>query len=587
MKRTITILLLVLCLGAALAQVPTGANVRKDALSRRYVYPKRIVWVSHDTLVENREALLRTGPGQSEFQSNNMAKFTTTERDTASILLDYGQELHGGVRIFLGPTKPWGARPVRVRFGESVSEAMSDWDYGHHRRGFSTNDHGIRDMNVLVPSQGMAEYGQTGFRFVRIDFLQQGTVHVSELPAVLTCRDEPWRGSFTCSDTLLNDIWRTGAWTVQLCMQDYLWDGIKRDRTVWIGDMHPETATVMSVFGYSDVVPQTLRLATRQYPLPQWLNSMSSYSMWFLIIMKEWYMHQGDRVFLKENEDYIAGLVRQFDRAVDGDGHVDIPGQHFLDWPSSPNKDGVEAGYRALLRWALRDAAFLCRELGRHDAEQLSLSVVQRLDRQIPAPHDLKQAAALMALCGWMQPAEACQTVIAKGGAKGFSTFYGYYMLQAMAKAGRVSEALDIVRQYWGGMLQLGATTFWEDFDVSWLENAARIDELMPEGKVDVHKTYGDYCYPSLRHSLCHGWASGVTPWLTGTVLGVEIQQPGCKVLTLTPHLGDLIWAEGIFPTPQGGVWIRHERGKDGRVKTAFRAPEGIKIIVINKKEKN
>lgn len=132
--------------------------------------------------------------------------------------------------IFLGPTKPWGAQLVRLRFGESVSEAMSDWDHGHRHRGLSTNDHGIRDMNVLVSSQGMAEYGQTGFRFVRIDFLQPGTVHVLELPAVLICRDEAWRGSFACSDTLLNDIWRTGAWTVQLCMQDYLWDGIKRDR---------------------------------------------------------------------------------------------------------------------------------------------------------------------------------------------------------------------------------------------------------------------------------------------------------------------------------------------------------------------
>ncbi len=417
MKRILTILVLALCVGVAIAQVPNGENVRKDVLSRRYVYPKRIMWVSrsaegrlqgkNDSLVENWQVLLRTGCGQSEFQATNMAKFTTTASDTASILLDYGQELHGGVRIILGPTKPWGAQPVRVRFGESVSEAMSEWDHNRRRRGLSTNDHGIRDMNVLVPSQGMAEYGSTGFRFVRIDFLRKGTVHVSELPAVLTFRDEPWRGSFTCSDTLLNDIWRTGAWTVQLCMQDYLWDGIKRDRTVWIGDMHPETATIMSVFGNSDVVPQTLRLATRQYPLPQWLNGMSSYSMWYLIIMKEWYMHQGDMAFLKENGDYIAGLVQKFDKAVDADGRVSIPGQHFLDWPSSPNKAGVEAGYRALLRWALSDAAFLCKALGREDTEKQSLEAIERLDKQIPSSNDLKQAAALMSLCGWMKPDEA------------------------------------------------------------------------------------------------------------------------------------------------------------------------------------
>ena len=32
-------------------------------------------------------------------------------------------------------------------------------------------------------------------------------------------------------------------------MQEYLWDGVKRDRLVWLGDMHPEVMTVQSVFG--------------------------------------------------------------------------------------------------------------------------------------------------------------------------------------------------------------------------------------------------------------------------------------------------------------------------------------------------
>ncbi len=592
MKNVISIIALILCAGFASAQVPDsdrsaeghlqGKNVRRDQLSRMYVYPKRIVWVSSDSLVENAQALLRVGPGQSEFQARNMAKLTTTANDTASILLDYGQELHGGLRIFLGPARPWGTQPMRVRFGESVSEAMSDWDHNRRRRGFSTNDHSIRDMSILAPSQGMTEVGNTGFRFVRIDFPRQGTVHVSELPAVLVYRDEPWRGSFACSDTLLNDIWRTGAWTVQLCMQDYLWDGIKRDRTVWLGDMHPETATIMSVFGQSDVVPQTLRLATSQYPLPQWINGLSSYSMWYIIIMYDWYMHQGDKAFLEENRDYITGLVKQFNLAVDADGKLDIPGLHFLDWPSSPNKAGVETGYRALLRWAMTDAAFLCKELGDSETSRLCQSVSVRLDKSVPSPNGLKQAAALMALCGWMQPEEACQQVIAKGGAEGFSTFYGYYMLQSMAKAGLWQEALDIVRQYWGGMLQLGATTFWEHFDTAWLQNAARIDELMPEGKIDVHKTYGEYCYSSLRHSLCHGWASGITPWLTATVLGVEVQEPGCRRLTVTPHLGDLEWAEGTFPTPKGDVSIKHVKGSDGKVRTTYRAPKGIKVQINN-----
>ena len=54
---------------------------------------------------------------------------------------------------------------------------------------------------------------------------------------MLIIRDIPYLGSFTCDDPLLNNIWKTAAWTVHLNMQNYLWDGIKRDRLAWQGDL--------------------------------------------------------------------------------------------------------------------------------------------------------------------------------------------------------------------------------------------------------------------------------------------------------------------------------------------------------------
>lgn len=51
--------------------------------------------------------------------------------------------------------------------------------------------------------------------------------------------------------------------------------------------------------------------------------------------------------------------------------------------------------------------------------------------------------------------------------AQGFSTFYGYYMLEAMAMAGNYQGALDVIREYWGAMIDLGATSFWEGFDIN------------------------------------------------------------------------------------------------------------------------
>ncbi len=134
--------------------------------------------------------------------------------------------------------------------------------------------------------------------------------------------------------------------------------------------------------------------------------------------------------------------------------------------------------------------------------------------------------------------------------------------------AGDYQGAIDNIRDYWGAMLDMGATTFWEDFDVDWMNNASRIDEMPVKGKTDVHCTYGGYCYKQLRHSFCHGWASGPTSWLSQYVLGVSVVEPGCKVIRIEPHLGDLKWVEGSFPTPFGVVKIRHDEMPDGKIKS-------------------
>lgn len=190
----------------------------------------------------------------------------------------------------------------------------------------------------------------------------------------------------------------------------------------------------------------------------------------------------------------------------------------------------------------------------------------------------MKQAAALQAIAGTLDVQEACRHLL-EGGPKGFSTFYGYYMLQALAQGGYYEEAMDIISQFWGGMLDLGATTFWEDFNLEWTENVGRIDEFVPEGKKDIHGDFGAYCYPGFRHSFCHGWASGPTAWMSEHVLGIEVLEPGCSKIRITPHLGKLQWAEGTYPTPYGVVKVRHERRTDGTIKTTYKAPRGVKVV--------
>lgn len=529
-------------------------------------------------MIEHAESLLTVGNGQVTLDTPAVPPCVLHNKGKVpAILLDYGRELHGGVQLMASGSPNNRSVRVRVRFGESASEAMCDEVYG---TAGATNDHAIRDQTCLVPWLGTHEIGNTGFRFVRIDLLEPNSFLILKAArAVFIYRDLPYRGTFRCSDERLNRIWQTGAYTAHLNMQDYLWDGIKRDRLVWLGDMHPETMTIGSVFGDVDVVPASLDLARDGTPLPKWMNSISSYSMWWVLIHRSWYQQHGDLAYLQRQKPYLTGLLEELMKHIGPDNAEQIPEVRFLDWPSSGDKKAIHAGLQSLLILTLQAGGELSGVLNDAAMQEKCRDAVARLKKHVPDPGNSKQAAALMSLAGLRDAATLNREVMAIDGAKRMSTFYGYYVLQARAKAGDYQGCLDCIRSYWGGMLDLGATTFWEDFDLDWTVNAAGIDELVPPGKKDIHGDFGNHCYKGLRHSLCHGWASGPTAWLSEHVLGIQIVEPGCKKVKIEPHLGDLEWVEGTFPTPHGIIKVRHEKQPDGTVRSTVKAPDGVEIV--------
>ncbi|WP_242691713.1 alpha-L-rhamnosidase-related protein [Desertivirga arenae] len=558
-------------------------KTERDPLSRIYLTPKRIVWKSNDSLVLKPELLLEQGNSQAYFELRNVCKIINKGNSRTGLVLDFGKEFHGGIQITTSQSNRV-TRKVRVRFGESVSETMSDviGDGTTGKEGGATNHHAMRDFEVTLPGYGTLQVGNSGFRFVRIDLLERDAfLALKEIRGVATLRDIPYLGSFKSNDTLLNRIWETGAYTVHLNMQDYLWDGIKRDRMVWAGDMHPEIMTISNVFGYNEVVPKSLDFVRDHTPLPNWMNGISAYSMWWVIMQHDWYQYHGKLDYLREQKAYLIPLLDLFLTKVDQQGHekLDGPGMRFLDWPSSENKPGVHAGLQALMVMTFEKGARLADILGEKEKAETYRTMLTKMKSYLPDPNGSKQAASLLSLANVMPAVKANQDVIAVGGATNFSTFYGYYMLEAQAKASDYQTAINNIRQYWGGMLKLGATTFWEDFDMNEAKNAAPIDNIVPSGKTDYHRNTGAYCYIGLRRSLCHGWASGPTPWLTKYVLGIEVLEPGCKKIRIEPHLGDLEWVEGTFPTPAGVVYVKHIKTGANKIRTTIRAPKEIKII--------
>jgi len=236
----------------------------------------------------------------------------------------------------------------------------------------------------------------------------------------------------------------------------------------------------------------------------------------------------------------------------------------------------VHQGLQGLMAMALRKGAYLCEVLGEYRLAVLCKQALLRLQANRPPTGINKQAAALALLGHTVRNANDVRTCLLADGAHRLSTFYGYYVLEALAQLGCYEEAMQVMSTYWGGMLDLGATSFWEHFDLDWAKNATRIDELPQADKHDLHAEYGDHCYVGHRHSLCHGWAAGPTAWLSRYVLGIQPLKPGCKVISVQPHLGKLEWAKGTFPTPRGPVNVCHERTASDKIETRVQAPAGI-----------
>lgn len=535
----------------------------QDEFTTQYLLSEKIVLSKN---AQNAEVLLTEHPRQAFLGEVPVC----TLKKGGFVLLDFGCEFQGGADIVIQGTE-YKTNQLRLVFGESVSEAL-----GTVGEKNATNDHSPRDFTVNFGFLSRLSIGNTGYRFLKLE-AADGEVTVSSVQGVSRFRDLEYRGSFCCNDERLNKIWQVGARTVHLNMQEYLWDGIKRDRLVWVGDMHPEISTISMVFGETDVVKKSLDFVRDNTPSDGFMNGFASYSMWWIKIQRDLYWDGGNLDYLKQQEHALTSMLENVLSHMDKSGTCDID-KKFVEW-SSKNTPDEEAAFYAMLVAGLTAGVELLEILNTSSvlADQCR-KVIDQIKLREYELFGNKQAAAMAGLSGLKDLKQVCSDVIKPGRAEGLSTFWGYYVLQALATAGETEFALDIIREYWGAMIDLGATTFWEDFDIRWTKNAYRIDELPQEGKSDAHGDFGKFCYTQLRHSLCHGWASGPTSFLSRHILGIEPIEPGYKKIRIEPHLGNLTYAEGEIPTPFGVIKVRHEK-RSGEVKTEVSVPEGVEII--------
>lgn len=542
----------------------------KDERVRHNLLPVKVIKTWGD--VENAQNLLE----------NKLPQVTTDEPlytmlkngesgEEASVLLDFGTEINGSLRIlnFVTHCSETYAT-INIKLGESAMEACSTVGVNG-----ATNDHIVRDFDAKIGSFSDQELGESGFRFARVTLKSPNSqLAIKSIFAVLICRDLEYKGSFSCNDELLNDIYDTAAYTCHLNMQRYLWDGIKRDRLVWVGDMHPELLTIKTVFGDCKVMEEAIRFARLTTPIDKWMNTLPSYNLWWLCSLWDWYFYTGDEAFFNENRDYAIAMIKRMSSFINLDG-TDTFNYDFLDWPTSGTKAGA-AGVKGLLGLGFMAAEKIARAYGDTVLADECKEKVVALRRRDISNEGAKQTAAMLALSGIADEQESAEFIL-DGYGKGMSTFMSYYILTVAAKKS-VDGALRMLREYYGGMLSVGATTFWEDFNLDWLEGAKPIDQLIPDGEYDIHSDNGGYCYKGFRHSFCHGWSSAPTAFLAETVLGIKVLEKGCKKVAIKPQLGDLEWAKGTYPTPYGVITVSHKKNSDGTISTEYTAPAEVTV---------
>jgi hypothetical protein len=139
-----------------------------------------------------------------------------------------------------------------------------------------------------------------------------------------------------------------------------------------------------------------------------------------------------------------------------------------------------------------------------------------------------------------------------------------FYELEALCAMGEQEFVLDEIRDYWGGMLKLGATSFWEKYD----PKQSGVEHLAMYGR-----PYGK--------SLCHAWGASPIYLFGKYYLGVQPVTAGYETYNIVPNLGGLKWMEGKVPTPNGVVEL-YCSTKEIKVK----ASEGEGTLIFESKSK-
>lgn len=481
------------------------------------------------------------------------------DRRCATVIYDFGKEIDG-----------FGWIDVEGNSGAIVDLVYGELLTAGRVQAMRQGTHSADRYILREGRQRHQVYDWKGFRYLQLTFrnlTRPLTLH--GVGATFCTYPVEHLGKFQSSDSRLNAIWETGAYTQQLCMHDRLMDCPWREQAQWLGDGRIQLLVIQNAFGD----PRIQRKFLEDFAHSQRENGIIpgvscclnesldivDYALWWMVALHDVAISEDNPEWVREMLPYGEKLMAFFEPYVNGDGLIEhMPGWILIDW-APLGRAGCIAPLNAIYYEALRCAerlnqwAGLPREADRHRlaAERIEQSFHRVFwseeagfyrdcvaDNDPVATARTSQHTQAMAVVSGLSRVDnrdlLGRTLQDKSLAQA-APFFSFYLLEALGSVGMAAEALDFIRNKWGAMIEAGATTFWEEWQ--------------------YQATYRDGFWAARPRSLCHAWSAAPTAWLSRYLLGIRQETPDGPLL-FAPNPCGLAVIEGSVPTRYGVIAV-------------------------------
>ncbi|HPH96674.1 MAG TPA: hypothetical protein PKW33_17600 [Anaerolineaceae bacterium] len=443
-------------------------------------------------------------------------------------------------------------------------------------------DGASRDLTTLDARSG---------RYILIAVWGNGPVTLSQLQFIEENYPAAQTGNFTSSDSRLNQIWQTGATTLIPNMNDAYADPW-RERGQWWGDAFVTDRVNSVTFGDSLLLKRGLIFmanaledngrAKAMAPNGQGVYMLDYGMLWVQSIHDAW-LRTGDKALLEKLYIPLTRYMAYLQIFCDAEsGLLNVPEgawamSAYVDVGLDADRHGFSTAVNAMYYGTLRQAAALASAVNDparaaawgaqadalrgqinarlYDAEQHRYNAsIRNGEKAAPSVH--AQAWAL----AYSVPAESERSAVTASLVSMLSTdplnasvqTYGmYWLLEALGQNGQISPALAIIRSYYGRMLDLGATTWWENF-------------------------YANYYY---YNSYSHAWGASPTWFMSTYVLG--LRQTGPHTWLFKPAFDGLDAVSGSLPLSGDALAASWTRQGCTQADLTINAPAGSSGEVI------